>query len=100
MCTFSGSAQKHIRVLLLYPLQSPKLSCPPVFFRSLPYSSTALIFLLLSTLSLSSLDYIYVRPPSPLCDGFSAAMLNFPDQSIPTTHSPSLWPCFTSVVRC
>lgn len=105
MCSFSGSAQtsgelwnlrnilrhKHIRVFLLYPLQSPKLSCPPpLFFHSLPSSSTTLIFLLLSTLSLSSFDYIYVHLPSPLCDGFSAAMLNFPDRSIPATQSPSL----------
>lgn len=40
-----------------------------------------------------------MHPPSPPCDGFSAAMLNFTDWSIPTAQSPPLWLCFAGVVR-
>lgn len=34
-------------------------------------------------LGLSPLDFIYAHAPFQLCDGFSAAMLNFTGHSIP-----------------
>lgn len=89
---YALSWNKHLRIFLLYPLQSSVI----LLFNLFPHNP---YFMLLSTLSLSSSDHIYVHPPSLLCDGFSAAMLNFTNRSIPTAQSPSLWPCFTGVVR-
>lgn len=44
---------------------------------------TTLIFCFFPSWACLLLDFIYVHPPSKLCDGFSAAMLNFTDRSTP-----------------
>lgn len=63
--------------------KDPQLSPPSLSAVRLSFPTALIFSCFFPPCACLLVDFIYVHPPSKLCDGFSAAMLNFTDQSSP-----------------